>query len=448
MNTAPKKNPPVLDKELADVLKATPHRFWKKLTHNWGWKLLSLLLAVCLWAGLITQDPNLTRERRFTDVSITLTGADTLRRNGLVVLSGLEDDKLQMESFRAQVPQRSYDSVTASNYNPRIDLTRITETGEQEVKVVFTTSSTYGTVEGANPETFNIVVDEYVTNYRVPVALNTTGNYPEGYYASTPIVEPGTITVSGPKTLVDQVAGVRADVDLSALKPRAGTTRMARPLYFVDANGNTIESDLLEAAGANTVLRTITVEQKLYESKELDVSTAALITGEPATGYQITNITATPSTLVAAGSAETLEALDQLFLEYPVSVEGATETFTSEVRLRKPTDLVNLSTTSVTICVEIEPIIITRSFENVRIQVDQVPAGLRASLSQKNLDVTVTGPMMEVKALRASQVRTFVDAEGLEAGEHLIAVQTDAESDNAHLFTMEADPAQVTLTLQ
>ena len=81
MNTAPKKNPPVLDKELADVLKATPHRFWKKLTHNWGWKLLSLLLAVSLWAGLITQDPNLTRERRFTDVPISLTGQDTLRRN-------------------------------------------------------------------------------------------------------------------------------------------------------------------------------------------------------------------------------------------------------------------------------------------------------------------------------------------------------------------------------
>lgn len=448
MNTAPKKNPPVLDKELADVLKATPHRFWKKLTHNWGWKLLSLLLAVCLWAGLITQDPNLTRERRFTDVSIALNGADTLRRNGLVVLSGLEEDKLQLESFRAQVPQRSYDTVNASNYNPRIDLTRITETGEQEVKVLFTTTSTYGTVEGANPDTFSIVVDEYVTNYRVPVTLNTTGSYPEGYYASNPIVEPSTITVSGPKTLVDQVAGVRADMDLSALKPRAGTTRLACRLYYVDANGNTIESDLLEAASANTVLRTITVEQKLYDSKEIDVSSSALITGEPAVGYQITGITATPSTLVAAGSPDALETVEQLFLENPVNVEGATETFTSEVRLRKPSDLVNLSPTSVTICVEIEPIIMTRSFENVRIQVDQLPAGLRASLSQKNLDVTVTGPMVEVKALRASQIRAFVDAEGLEAGEHIIDVQTDAESDNAHLFTMEADPASITLTLQ
>lgn len=447
MNTAPKKNPPVLDKELAEVLKATPSRFWNRLIHNWGWKLLSLLLAVCLWAGLITQDPNLTRERRFTDVPITLTNQETLRRNGLIVLSGLEEDNLRLEYFRAEVPQRYYDSVTVTNFNPRIDLSRITETGEQEVKISFTTSATYGNVEASNPSTLPIVVDEYVTNYRVPVTLNITGDYPAGFYASSPLVDPGTMAVSGPRSLVDQVAGVRANLDLNLLSARAGTTRLALPLYFVDAAGNVIESNLLEAASASTVLRTVTVEQKLYQSKRVKVADAALIQGEPAEGYRITGITATPATVLAAGDEEALENILQLFAEAPVNVEGASETFTTEVRLRKPADLVHLSSTSITVCVKIEPIIISRSFENVRVQVDQLPANLRAILSQKNLDVTVTGPMLEVKALRASQVRAFVDASGLEAGEHSMMVQTDVESDNAHLFTMKADPESITLTL-
>lgn len=447
MNTAPKKNPPVLDKELAEVLKATPTRFWNRLIHNWGWKLLSLLLAVCLWAGLITQDPNLTRERRFTDVPITLTNQETLRRNGLIVLSGLEEDNLRLESFRAEIPQRYYDSVTVTNFNPRIDLSRITETGEQEVKISFTTSATYGTVEASSPSTLPIVVDEYVTNYRVPVALNITGDYPSGFYASAPIVDPGTLAVSGPKTLVDQVAGVRANLDLNLLSARAGTTRLALPLYYVDASGNIIESDLLEAASANTVLRTVTVEQKLYQSKHVKVADSALIQGQPAEGYRITGVTATPTTLLVAGDNEALENILQLFAESPVSVEGASETFTTEVRLRKPADLVHLSTTSITVCVKIEPIMISRSFENVRVQVDQLPTDLRAVLSQKNLDVTVTGPMLEVKALRASQVRAFVNASGLEAGKHSIIVQTDVESDDAHLFTTKADPESITLTL-
>ncbi|MBO5502682.1 MAG: hypothetical protein J6A48_11740 [Clostridia bacterium] len=448
MNTAPKKNPPVLDKELADVLKATPHRFWKKLTHNWGWKLLSLLLAVCLWAGLITQDPNLTRERRFTDVPISLTGQETLRRNGLIVLSGLEQETLKLESFRAQIPQRSYDSVTAANYNPRIDLSRITETGEQSVKVIFTTSSSYGTVEGASPDKFDIVVDEYVTNYRVPVTLNITGDYPSGYYAANPIVEPGTVTVSGPKPLVDQVAGVRANMDLSALSARAGTTRLALPLYYVDVNGDPIESNLLEAAIANTVLRTITVEQKLYDSKEVDVAASALTQGQPATGYRVTSITATPSTILAAGDPAALDAIEQIFTEAPVNVEGASETFTADIRLRKPSELVHLSSNTITVCVEIEPIPLTRTFNNVRIQVDQLPVELRSTLSQKDVNISVTGPMQTVKALRASHLRAFVDAAGLETGEHIIAVQVDVSSDEAHLLTSESDPATITLTLK
>ena len=65
-------------------------RAFKAVINNWPWKLLALFLAVCLWAGLITQDPTLTRERVFTDASVGITGADTLRRNGLIVVSGLE----------------------------------------------------------------------------------------------------------------------------------------------------------------------------------------------------------------------------------------------------------------------------------------------------------------------------------------------------------------------
>lgn len=423
MNTEPKKNAPAINKELSEALKAAPSHFWNRLSHNWGWKLLSLLLAVCLWAGLITQDPNLTRERRFTDVPITLTGADTLRRNGLIVLSGLEEENLQLESFRAQVPQRSYDSVTVSNYNPRIDLTRISQTGEQDVKVLFTTSSTYGTVEGANPETFHIVVDEYVTNYRIPVQLNLLGDYPEGFYATSPVLEPGTVSVSGPRSLVDQVATVQVDFDPATLTPRAGVSRLAIPLKFMDADGNVIESKLLEAASANTVLRTITMEQRLYESKKMDVSYHAMLTGEPAKGYEVTSMTAEPSSIIAAGDSAVLEAIESIFADDPVSVSGKSESFAAQITLRKPAELAYLSAKTATVYVEIEPAIISRDFTDIHISVKNVPSGLKATLPQRDTTVTVTGPMLLVEAIRANQLQLSVDVSGLEAGEHVLPIE-------------------------
>lgn len=448
MNTQPKKNTTLLDPEVTAALKQTPSRFWKRISHNWGWKLLSALLAVCLWAGLITQDPNLTRERRFTDVPIALNGQDTLLNNGLIVLSGLEQENLMLESFRAQVPQRSYENVSASNYNPRIDLTRITQTGEQDVRVMFTTSSTYGTVEGASPDTFRIVVDEYVTNYRVPVTLNTTGEYPEGFYASSPIIDPGTIAVSGPKSIVDRVVSVQAEYDLGSLSARAGVTRLALPLRYLDIDGNVIESDLLTAASASTVLRTINVEQRLYASKPLDVSYYAMLTGTPAKGYEVKDVTAVPSGLLAAGDPAILATIDTIFSDAPINLEGVTESFATEIRLRKPAELTYLSANTVTVYVEIGPVISSKDFDDMRISIINVPSGLRGTLSETSTTLTVTGPQLMVEKLRSGRFKLRVDATGLEPGEYTLPVEVHLDSDELEELQYAVQHASVTLTLK
>ena len=164
MNAEPKKAAEQPRPSLRKALKGAPQRLWRLIYHNWPWKLLALFLALCLWAGLITQDPTLTRERVFTDVTVSVVGADTLRRNsGLIILSGLEDENLTAR-LRVDVPQREYNTVTASNYNPRVDLTRITEAGEQTLRINTTSTSTYGTVRSISPETITVVVDQFVTN--------------------------------------------------------------------------------------------------------------------------------------------------------------------------------------------------------------------------------------------------------------------------------------------
>ena len=120
-------------------LKAVVKRISVFLTHNWQWKLLSLILAVCLWSGLITQDETLTREKVFSDVVINVTNADTLRRNGFIIVSGLDD--LPTVRVSADVPQKNYNSVSASNYNLRIDLSRIRSTGEQTLQRILKSRS-------------------------------------------------------------------------------------------------------------------------------------------------------------------------------------------------------------------------------------------------------------------------------------------------------------------
>lgn len=322
MNAEPKKAAEQPRPSLRKALKGAPQRLWRLIYHNWPWKLLALFLALCLWAGLITQDPTLTRERVFTDVTVSVVGADTLRRNsGLIVLSGLEDENLTAR-LRVDVPQREYNTVTASNYNPRVDLTRITEAGEQTLRINTTSTSTYGTVRGISPETITVVVDQFVTNYRVPVSVNIIGEYPEGFYGTPISLDPSAVTLSGPKSLVDQISRVYVDFDVSRLAAKAGTVRTALPMRFVNADGDPVESDLLEVTSADVVLRTITVEQDLYPTRTVSLSSEGLTEGKPADGYRVAGVTVTPSTVVVAGPQSTLDLLEDLSISDPVDITG------------------------------------------------------------------------------------------------------------------------------
>ena len=121
--------------------------------------LLALLIAVALWAGLITQDPTLTREKLFTDVNVSVNGADALKRNGFIVLEDVAQ-VLDDVTVRVEVPQAQYASVQAGNYSVRIDLSRIKKAGQQEVKILSTNSTAYGTVVEIDPPSGTLTVDE------------------------------------------------------------------------------------------------------------------------------------------------------------------------------------------------------------------------------------------------------------------------------------------------
>ena len=74
------------------------------LLHN-GWlKLIAILISIVLWAGLISQDENVTREKTFQNVAVTVSGAETLKSSSLIVVTDL-NELLNDVSITAAVPQ-------------------------------------------------------------------------------------------------------------------------------------------------------------------------------------------------------------------------------------------------------------------------------------------------------------------------------------------------------
>ena len=193
---------------LSEPAAEAPRRsFWKRLggslIHNWGWKALSLALAICLWGVLISQDNALPRDKEIDGVRVVVSNAAALRSNGLIVVDGLQD--VETAAIRARVPQKNYPSASAAHYTVRLDLSQIQEAGEQTVTLTASAANTaqYGTVlEVLHPDV-TLQVEEYVTQRRVPVEVRQIGEAPEGCYPGEMRKTADYVDVSGPKSVVE-----------------------------------------------------------------------------------------------------------------------------------------------------------------------------------------------------------------------------------------------------
>lgn len=332
-------------------------KIYQRVSHRFGWKVLSLLLAVLLWGGLISQDTTLPRPKEIKNVKVNVTNASVLRQNGFIVVSGLEG--LETVDITAEVPQRYYSTASQANYNVRADLSQIKSAGEQTIKLTAspTNSTMYGTVTNVSISQVTVQVEEYVVRTRVPVQLQVIGTAPEGYYAANPICDPARVDISGPKSVVNQVVRCVAQYDVSKLPAAPGTARTSVSFVFHDQNGKKLDGSLLSVTSQSIGLSELIVEQELYPMAEVKVNTDGLVAGDPAEGYEVVKVSVYPETvkIAAADISWYLEEGALIFPEGRLNIAGETRSMTGVLPLRNKSGIVYNSASAVTVVVEIAP---------------------------------------------------------------------------------------------
>ena len=413
---------------------------------NWGTKLLALFIAVALWAGLIMQDPSLTREKQFTNVDVNILGAETLKRNGFIVLENLED-VLDSVAIRVSVPQGQYTATLSSNYSVRVDLSRIKQSGEQEVRILSTNSVAYGTVTEIVPPTVMLTVDEYVTRYRIPVMVSTRGEPPKGFYATEPSNDPPMIAVSGPRTMVDRIVSAQVTVDQTTLPAQEGTVRRALAFTLVDEHGRVIESDLLEVTSESVLLDSIIVEQTVYTQRTVEFSDLGLVVGQPAEGYEIKGVYLTPASVTIAGKASAIEDINVMYADNTVNVRGLKESVSKSLRVRQPSTIKYASTDQVNVSVEIGPIITSRAYE-ATVSLQGLSSSFREAGGLRTATVHLTGSQPWLDSLSATQVKLTCDMSSIAGpGTYTLPLSCTVEGSEGQDYTSEISPANVVVTV-
>ena len=403
---------------------------------------LSLLTAVVFWSILVASDGTLTREKTFQNVAVSVTGESTLKSRGYIVMDDL-DSLISGVKLTVEVTQSNYRRVSGTSYNPHIDLTQVTGEGENVLNVAFS-SQLYGPVVSCEPSSVRVNVERYITR-RVPVVLETSGGLP-GYYLDSAKTDPTMLSVSGPQSLVSQVARAVASIDVSLLSGERRSDRNSTQIRLQDAAGNTVESDLIEITNQTVLTDTVVVETELVPMREVPLEVESLVTGEPAEGYELLEVTASQESLLIAAADEVLDAITVLTTDQPLSIEGATQDVTGTVRLRRPTGIENTVPYDVTVTARIGEMTAQRTLRQVQVEVDGLDDSLRASLSREKQTVQLTGPYTFINGLSQSDVRLFVDVNGLGEGTHVVPVQISI--DNAPEFACALSSPEITVTIQ
>lgn len=338
-----------------ELIHRLPRMLKHLILHNGGFKLLALLISVFLWAGLISQDERLTREKTFNDITVSVTGTDTMKRNGYIVTSNLEELLTDVDAVAA-VPQQQYERAEASAYNVRVDLSRIAATGEQELKLQSSNSTTYGRITSLNPSSVPVNVEDYVVRYRIPVSVTVTGEVPDGWYMSTPSVDPPLVVVSGPRSLVNSISRARVFVDPAEVDWTEGPTVFSGALTLYNRSGEEVVNRLLEVSYDNVQLDSVVLEATILPTRTYDVEKLISTINQVAEGYEVRAIHVSPESVSVAARSDVLNQVGELALsEHYVDLKDLTETTNFQIKISKPSDDAILSNETITVTVEVAP---------------------------------------------------------------------------------------------
>lgn len=402
----------------------------RSLSHNLWLKLLSLLLAILLWNYVISTNTSITRPKTIYNLTAYISGQSTLNDHQLALTED-PTQALSGISVTVETPQTDYSRVSAGNIQVVLDLSNVRSAGTQEVPLRATT--TYGRVRSILPSSLTLDFEKLDSRSVAVNSVVTNGG--EGYWYNIVRSNPSVLNVSGAASVVQSIASAKVAVDVSAMD---APTITVQPFTLLNSAGEEIPQAMLNCSSSS-----VSVSLDVYPCRDIPISTdmANLVSGTPAEGYVLQSVTVQPESVQVAAEKELLDGLTELMLE-PVSVEGATQSFSVRTYVSQLSDFKNVSAEQVYVNVNIVEETIDAYVENVKVLFTGKADNLIASYDP--LAVYVSGPRSDVESILENGLAVTVDLTNLEEGYHLLDPHVDRE--RYPDVTIQSEAASVMLT--
>ena len=273
-----------------------------------------------------------------------------------------------------------------------------------------------------SPSEVTVVIYPKVSEVRtLSIDVLNTDKLDQTLVVSNVLLDRDEVIIKSHEAKLAKVASVKALIDVNSLNAtQAGTYTLENvKLVAYDEKGTEL-SDIEIIPETVTATVTITSPSKVVPIQIVPI-------GDVAPGSAIESIESSVTQVTVYADEEILAALN--YIEVEIDVTGLNEDKTYQKVINKPNGARSISETSITINVKMEAET-SKEFENIPIVFENLGSGLKVNAQREEdtkVTVSVGGVQSLLDKLEASDIKAYVDLEGLGVGTHTVPVYVTGE---------------------
>ena len=366
-----------------------------------GLLLAALGLALVIWLVAINEENPLLTQDLQSRVPVTVLGLG----DNLAVVEDLSDESVRL---RLRAPRSSWEDLDPADFRATLDLTGLGP-GENTVPVRVVSRDPQVTILDVQLPQLTVSLDPLVTT-AIPVQVDIMDGTAFGYDWQPAILEPMTVTVSGPASQVQQVTRARAEVYLRNAKSQVERNET---VAAVDAQNRPVAGVRVEPGLAHIL---VPVEQ--WPGRK-EVAVRVKLAGRPADGYRLNSVKVEPSTVVLLGDSGALSQVPGYVETETLSLAGASSDVRQRLSLLLPAGVTSFDGDTVIASAGVTAIEDGLTITQPLVQ-QGLGAGYIADSALREVDVILSGPVRALDALNQDDIFVILDLTNLISGTHTV----------------------------
>ena len=392
--------------------------------------LLAFAMAIAVWILAVTSSDPLVARDYPNPIMLEVIGLDPK----LVITNTIPTEV----TVKLSAPQSIWTELENQDQpvHAVLDLSAL-EPGSHSVAVQIQVSIKPVRVLPFSPA--NIPVNlELFDSRSFAIQLQTIGQPATGFQVAQPILDPATITLSGAASNVEKVKRISATLDINQVRENINK---ALNLSAFDADGKIVNG--VSLSPSQTLISADVTPLSGYRN----VAVKVIWNGQPAKGYQLSNISVEPPAVTVFSSDPLLvENLPGFIETMPLDLTNADEKFTSLLNLNLPLGITVIEGNSVDVSVGIMPIEGTLTIPNITVEYINLPTGYQVAISPSQVTIILSGPLPALDALTQQDIKVVIDLHDILLGTFQKLPQVQLNNTALQVVSIVPETVSVTIT--